>query len=671
MRKRVVRGALGLAGLLGITAVLADRRRPQPPAIRSERFPSWFMALTEFADRRFGWHRLPLPLALTELEGIRMRMRQRNLYDTATPTYTEAVKPPPPSDMRYLTARTADGTYNDRTDPAMGAAQTRFGRNVPLDRTYPEPEPDILAPNPRLISNELLARDTFKPATTLNLLAAAWLQFMVHDWLSHGKNSKEHRWRIPIADGDPWPDRPMEILRTRRDPHSPHTAGAPPTYANVVTHWWDASQLYGSDPDGQARVRSGVDGKLTIGPDGLLPRDPETGTDVTAVQGNWWVGLSLMHTLFTLEHNVICDRLRAEYPAWSDDELFAHARLIVAALLAKIHTVEWTPAILGHPALHIAMRANWWGVQGEHLSRLLGRLSDNEVLSGIPGGPTDHFGVPYSITEEFVAVYRMHPLIPDAFSLRSLADDAPIEERAFPQMADRQAREVMERVPRADLLYSFGTMHPGAITLHNFPRFLRERREPDGTLIDLATIDLMRIRERGVPRYNEFRALMHRPRVRTFEELTDNLEWAEQLRSVYNDDIDRVDLMVGLYAEPLPEGFGFSDTAFRIFTVMASRRLNSDRFFTTDFNEQVYTKVGMDWIADNGLATVLGRHFPALGPALHGIANPFAPWSRADPEMARHGRRHAERAPIPDAYPAPGEGEGAGGGPENSGGQGR
>ena len=38
--------------------------------------------------------------------------------------------------------------------------------------------------------------------------------------------------------------------------------------------------------------------------------------------------------------------------------------------------------------------------------------------------------------------------------------------------------------------------------------------------------------------------------------------------------------MVGLLAETPPEGFGFSDTAFRIFILMASRRLQSDRFLT-------------------------------------------------------------------------------------------
>ena len=51
--------------------------------------------------------------------------------------------------------------------------------------------------------------------------------------------------------------------------------------------------------------------------------------------------------------------------------------------------------------------------------------------------------------------------------------------------------------------------------------------------------------------------------------------------------------MSGMYAEDRPEGFAFSDTAFRIFVLMASRRLNSDRFFTDSFTEEVYTAEGM------------------------------------------------------------------------------
>jgi hypothetical protein len=253
------------------------------------------------------------------------------------------------------------------------------------------------------------------------------------------------------------------------------------------------------------------------------------------------------------------------------------------------------------------------------------------VVSGIPGSHKTHYGVPYAMTEEFVAVYRMHPLLPDELSFRSVADDTTLLETGFADVAFRNARPALDRVGLVNALYSFGTLHPGALTLHNFPRALQRLVDLDGVLNDVAAIDVLRCRERGVPRYNTFRALLHKPRVRRFEQLSTNPLWVDELRRVYADDIDAVDLMVGLYAEPLPAGFGFSDTAFRLFILMASRRLESDRFFTRDFTPRVYTEAGMRWIADNTFASVLLRHAPALAPALAGLANPFAPWRRAAP----------------------------------------
>ena len=86
--------------------------------------------------------------------------------------------------------------------------------------------------------------------------------------------------------------------------------------------------------------------------------------------------------------------------------------------MAKIHTVEWTPAILAHPALQIGMSANWWGIVGEKLTKAVGRISKtSEAISGIPGSGVDHQGIPYSLTEEFVSVYRMHSLVPGQYSL--------------------------------------------------------------------------------------------------------------------------------------------------------------------------------------------------------------------------------------------------------------
>jgi hypothetical protein len=171
-------------------------------------------------------------------------------------------------------------------------------------------------------------------------------------------------------------------------------------------------------------------------------------------------------------------------------------------------------------------------------------------------------------------------------------------------------------------------MHPGAITLHNFPKYLQHFDKADGTLVDLASIDVLRVRERGVPRYNEFRRLLHLKAYETFEEMTDTPEHAADLRRVYSSP-EEVDAMIGMYAEPKPKGFGFSDTAFRIFILMASRRIESDRFFTRDFRPEVYTKEGIDWVEDNGMRTLLLRHFPELESSLQGVANPFAPWPRA------------------------------------------
>jgi Animal haem peroxidase len=603
---------------------------------------SWlFMRVTGALDRRFGWHRLSVPLGLATLIGIREKLRKQNLHDTwSVPQLIERE----PADGHHLTARTADGTFNDLESPPMGSAGMPFGRNVPLEHTYPENSWSIRnEPNPRTVSRVLLTRDTFKPATTLNLLAASWIQFMVRDWLSHGKADMKNPWELELGEDDPWTETPMRIPRTFQAARSPSDT-SPPTFINTETHWWDGSQIYGSNQETQDKIRHGQEhGKIRTNRDGIPPVDPERDP---AEEPGFWVGFAMMHALFSREHNAICDRLHAEYPSWSGDELFDRARLINAALMAKIHTVEWTPAILGHPTLQLAMRANWWGLASEQVHKIFGRISRSEVISGIPGSAKNHFGVPYAITEEFVAVYRMHPLIPDYFSFHSVTDGRHLQDRTFREVAGSHAmdliEEVIDEVHVPDLFYSFGIAHPGALTLHNYPhglqRFERpisgdqgpDAEQPHVRLQDLATTDILRTRELGVPRYNEFRKLLHLPPAKSFEELTDNPVWAEEMRRVYEDDIDTVDLMVGMFAEPRPQGFGFSDTAFRIFILMASRRLNSDRFFTTDFTPEVYTQVGLDWIADNNMSTVLLRHFPELQPSLHGVKNAFAPWQRVN-----------------------------------------
>jgi hypothetical protein len=606
----------------------------------------WWVA--EKVDRSIGWWRLPRPLGLLVLIGLRDQLRADNLYGTGRgpgdrPGFED------PNVDNHLIARMINGTYNDLDDPLMGSTGSRFGRNVPLTHAYPEKPARLLDPNPREISLRVFERKQFQPATTLNLLAAAWIQFEVHDWFSHG-TVKPQPWQIPLKRNDPWLENPrpvtdgvegqsMVIKRTPPDPSPDHQG--PPTYVTRDTHWWDASQIYGSTNEYAKALCTGHMGKLDIDDLGLMSSAGDPYLDFSGAAGNFWIGLAILHSLFMKEHNAICERLAAEYPQMSDQELYDKARLVNSALIAKIHTVDWSPAIIAHPTTVLGLHANWSGLLGQRFNRLFGRMTSGPVLQGIPGSPTNQHGVPYSLTEEFVAVYRMHSMLPDEFAFRSLADDTVKAESKLADLTVGSVRRnltdlAQHGIEMPDIFYSFGRSHPGALTLHNFPatlqdfvRVVRAKKPGDKDeqeRIDLATIDILRDRERGVPRYNEFRRLFRLKPVASFTDLTDNPAWAKELQDIYHD-IERVDLMVGLHAESKPPGFGFSDTAFRVFILMATRRLESDRFFTTDFRPEVYTQAGLDWVQANSMRTVLLRHFPQLEPALRGVANPFAPWT--------------------------------------------
>jgi Animal haem peroxidase len=576
-----------------------------------------------FLSERREWFELPRLLGALRLVEIRNELREKNLHDTEEPPLARQ-EIPADLDPQLRNERTCDGTYNDLHYPKMGCAGARFGRNIPLAHAWPDTA-NLMNPSPRLVSRELMTRDQFKPATILNLLAAPWIQFMVHDWFVHKRSAPEEGVDIALPQGDAWPGGRMRIPKSVPEP-APAGSTRPPAYANLNSHWWDGSQIYGCEAAAARSLRSGVDGKFKVLESGLLPVDETTGIDQTGFSDNWWLGLGLLHTLFTREHNHICDELKKQPGQWSDDKLYGTARLINSALMAKIHTVEWSTAILPNYLTSLGLRTNWFGYAGEEAQEFLRFINENELLGGVIGSDTDHHTAPYSLTEEFAAVYRMHPLLPDEITFRSAKTGDVLETKTLPELSGRKARPVAERVSMADLLYSFGVAHPGAITLHNYPAFLQDHLRDNGERFDLAAVDVFRDRERGVPRYNQFRRLLNKRPVRSFDELTDNPEWRKQLKAVYDDNIEMVDTMTGLFAEPLPQGMGFSDTAFRVFLLMASRRLKSDRFFTSDWGPALYTEFGVDYVKRNGMADVLKRHVPEVASAFAHLDNPFKPW---------------------------------------------
>jgi hypothetical protein len=493
------------------------------------------------------------------------------------------------------------------------------------------------------------------------------------------------------------------------------------TTLNRVTAWWDASQIYGYSDASRARVKRDPRDRaqLLLEPDRTRPQDPMgylptlqpsdpmnpqwSGQESVAFPDNWSIGLSFFHNVFAREHNLLVKTFRArvkstpeddsglrdpaqpnktiKYKDVSDDELFEIARLVVAAEIAKIHTLEWTTQLLYNEPLFLAMKANWSGLleKPSPVTKALETVvaqfgkSDNDkhstqwysVFATGPGifglgnkgkdinGGVNHFGSPFNFPEEFVTVYRLHPMVPDLIEIRERGADANVIRYKVPvvETLRGKATAAMRHYGLADWALSMGRQRAGRLTLQNEPLFLQNLRMPrlkSATgKIDTAALDILRDREHGVPRYNEFRRQYGLKQLTSFDDFVDpNLpekspqraaqqQLAAILREIYgqhkcdaakkittaqvNDDgtaindcfghstgtlvdnIEDVDAVVGWLAEfARPHGFAISETQLQVFILNASRRLFSDRFLTSSFRPEFYTNLGVQWVNENG-----------------------------------------------------------------------
>jgi hypothetical protein len=144
------------------------------------------IAFFKVVNKVVAWHKLPRYIGVFNLLAFRLELQAKNLYDVYPDAgYQGTAATCPMKDSRYVTARNSDGVFNSLEEPSMGCAGMRFGRNVPRENTKKPTDEELMTPSPRLVSDVLLKRTGFKPATIVNLLAAAWIQFQIHDWFFH------------------------------------------------------------------------------------------------------------------------------------------------------------------------------------------------------------------------------------------------------------------------------------------------------------------------------------------------------------------------------------------------------------------------------------------------------------------------------------------------------
>uniref|UniRef100_A0A0C9RII9 TSA: Wollemia nobilis Ref_Wollemi_Transcript_16112_2113 transcribed RNA sequence n=1 Tax=Wollemia nobilis TaxID=56998 RepID=A0A0C9RII9_9CONI len=592
--------------------------------------------IIHFVDRVYAWYKLPVFLGLFYLEIRRMLHQRYNLINVGQT----------PADIRYNPAdypyRTADGNYNDPFDSGAGSDLTFFGRNM-----MPSPQKDkLLRPDPMVVASKLLARKNMSDTgKQFNMLAASWIQFMIHDWIDHVEDTKQLTLTAPPGIAQQCPLKAFKFFESKKEPTGFYDIKE--GYLNRRTAWWDGSAVYGNNAEQSRKVRTYKHGKLKLDRSGLLLHD----NDGIAISGdirNSWAGLSVLQELFVQEHNAICDMLKDHHRDMEDDDLYRHARLVTSAVIAKIHTIDWTVELLKMDTLLAGMRSNWYGLLGKKFKDKFGHTGSS-ILSGFVGMPKpENHGVPYSLTEEFVSVYRMHSLMPDNIIMRDI-NGIPLKNKIPPVREPVDMRKLigipgektLSEIGNETLIVSMGHQACGALTLWNYPIWMRNlvAQEPDGHArpdpVDLPALEIYRDRERSVPRYNEFRRKLLMVPISKWKDLTDDDKAIQVLQEVYGNDVENLDLLVGLMAEKKIKGYAISETAFVIFLLMASRRLEADRFFTSDFNEEVYTKEGLAWVnSTESLKDVLNRHYPQLVKIWMNSSSAFSVWS-ADPEPKR------------------------------------
>ncbi|KAL8471414.1 hypothetical protein ACS0TY_028899 [Phlomoides rotata] len=346
-------------------------------------------------------------------------------------------------------------------------------------------------PDPIIVATKLLARRKFvDTGKQFNLIASSWIQFMIHDWVDHQEDTNQQVELVaPKEVGSECPLKSFRFYKTKEIQTNNNENGIKIGYLNRRTAWWDGSAIYGNSIETMRKLRAFKDGKLKISSDGVIPINAND-TILSGDVRNIWAGLATLHALFVQEHNAVCDILKKEYPTLRDEELYRHARLVTSAVIAKIHTIDWTVELL----------------KTDMLRRNKGKLKS-----------VDH-GVPYSLTEEFVSVYRMHPLLPDKLVLRNIdAPPAPnksppfSKEMKMEELIGRQGVENLSKIGFTKLMVSIGHQACGALELWNYPLWLRNliSQNVDGSdrpdPIDLSTLEIYRDRERSVARYNDFR----------------------------------------------------------------------------------------------------------------------------------------------------------------------
>lgn len=499
--------------------------------------------------------------------------------------------------------RTIDGQYNNPSQRYRGATHTALVRYAGEGYADGQSAPNEAGrPNPRLVSNAIFAQEGLLN-DPVGLSDYTWVfgQFIDHDIALTDQPAESMP--IPVPMGDPSFDPfftgnvAIPFNRNLQRFGTGFGIGNPRNYDNEITAFVDGSGVYGSDEYRANWLRTFTGGKLKTSAGNLLPYNTVTGelngpndpgaphmANATNTPGPHFVAgdvranenplLGSFHTLFVREHNLQCERLQTEHPDWTDEQLYQHARKLVGGLIQSIVYNEWLPTMgvpVGsytgydpsvNPQLANSFSAAAFRVGHTLLNGNLRRLDANGQV--VPEGNLtlrDAF-----FNTEVLAQTGLDPF------LRGMA------EQTQQQMDSRVVDDVRN--------FLFGP--PGAGGL------------------DLASINIQRGRDRGLPSYNSIRLAYGLQILFDFDQINPNFEVYNTLSEIYRGDINKVDPWVGMLAERSMSGTIFGPTIRKIMEKQFNDLRAGDRFFY--LNDPVLTEDEKDWIHTTTFRDIIFRN---------------------------------------------------------------
>ncbi len=474
--------------------------------------------------------------------------------------------------------RSIDGTGNNLAHPTWGAAGGQLLRR--MSAGYGDGVSTMggaSRPSPRAISNAVVAQPNVPGQLGISNFIWMWGQFIDHD-LDLTPTSATNTApfcvetaNVPVPQGDPVFDplgtgtSTIHFCRSVFDPATGTTAANPRQQVTVITSFLDASNVYGSDPvraawlrknDGSGELKSSLGGNGEV----LLPHntdglpnggDPRPSLFVAGDErANENNALTSMHTLFLREHNYWARKIRAETKRpLSDDDIYYRARAIVGAELQAITYNQFLPALIGphaippyrgyrpdvHPGIETMFSTASYRVGHTFLSHFLNRLGPD--LKPIPQGPItlqDAFFNPTPVQQLGVDVY-----------LRGAAHE----------MANRFDCFIVDDVRN----FLINDPMPGAF--------------------DLASLNIQRGRDDGLPSYNAARVGFGLPPTPSFAAVNpDDPQVAQRLASVYAS-VDDIDPWIGGICEKPAPGALVGHLVKAVVADQFTRSRDGDRFF--------------------------------------------------------------------------------------------